>query len=63
MAVVYASFPYKQQLEIYRAALRKESWADLVKENKGELLPHFLRLNVRRRTLDLAGKEKEIRTV
>ncbi len=59
MAVISASFPYRTQLEHYRSALRKDSLTDLVKENGGELIPHFLHFNVRRRTLDLTGKEKE----
>lgn len=59
MAVISGSFPYRAQLEIYRAALRKESLQDLVKENGGELIPHFLQFNVRRRALDHTGKEKE----
>jgi hypothetical protein len=59
MAVISGSFPYRAQLEIYRAALRKDSLNDLVKENNGELIPHFLQFNVRRRALDHTGKEKE----
>jgi hypothetical protein len=59
MAVVSGSFPYRQQLEVFRAAMRKESIAELAKEGDGELLPRFLRFQVERRTLEAGDKVKE----
>src|SRR5262249_28620711 len=47
------------QMEIYKQSMRKGSLTDLLKDNDGELLPRFLRFQVRRRTLELSGKVKE----
>jgi hypothetical protein len=59
LAVVSASFPFRTQMEIYKQSMRKGSLTDLLKDNDGELLPRFLRFQVRRRTLELSGKVKE----
>ncbi|OAI54268.1 hypothetical protein AYO44_15235 [Planctomycetaceae bacterium SCGC AG-212-F19] len=58
MAVVSASFPFRTQMEIYKQSMRKGSLTDLLKDD-GELLPRFLRFQVRRRTLEISGKVKE----
>ena len=54
MVQITASFPWKQQLESYRKALRKTSLADLFKDK--EDLPHFIGLRVQRRPVGLDGK-------
>lgn len=52
LAVIHAAFPYQRQLEAYRTALRTPQLA-------AEDLPRFLPFQVRRRTLDDAGRVRE----
>lgn len=54
MVIVSAAFPYRAQLERYRQALRLRSIQELA--NQPELLPKFLTLQVRRRTLNQEGQ-------
>jgi hypothetical protein len=58
MAMVSATFPYKQQLEEFRRALKRRNRADLA-DPKENLLPRFSRIVVQRRTLDARGKVVE----
>ncbi|MBY0522657.1 MAG: hypothetical protein K2R98_04640 [Gemmataceae bacterium] len=59
MVIIHASFPYKAQLEAFCRALKERDVNALVNSKTEELMPRFLRFDVRRRTLDANGKVKE----
>ncbi|MBL8798049.1 MAG: hypothetical protein JNM56_29400 [Planctomycetia bacterium] len=59
LVIVSGSFPYKDQLELFRKALREKEIKDLAKDKENNL-PKFLGFNVQRRTLVApGGAEKE----
>jgi hypothetical protein len=56
MVIITASFPYRQQLEVYRKALKVKSIAELASSKDPPLMPEFVPCKVQRRQVYPNGK-------